>query len=197
MGNEDQGPRPAAPAAPAATAAPSAAPAPDASAHAAAPTDWFDRMLKAASRGLSVIAGASLVVLMTLTLVDVVLRGFRRPIAGTYELVAFMGALVIALAMPLTQRARGHIYVEVIVSRLSRRARDAFHVVTRLMVMALFTVIGVNLVKYGLGLIRTGEVSLTLQVPFWPFAFAMAAACFLQCLVGAGEIIRIFRGQFE
>jgi TRAP-type C4-dicarboxylate transport system permease small subunit len=154
-------------------------------------------MLKAASRGLSVIAGTSLVLLMALTLLDVALRGFRRPIAGTYELVAFMGALVIALAMPLTQRARGHIYVEVIVSRLSRRARDVFHLVTRLMVISLFAVIGWNLVKYGMNLMRSGEVSLTLQVPFWPFAFAMALGCLFQCLVCVGEIVRIFKGQFE
>ena len=175
------------------------APAPEASSKPAAPAaaDWYDGMLKAASRGLSVIAGASLVILMLLTLLDVTLRGFRHPIAGTYELVAFMGALVIALAMPLTQRARGHIYVEVIVSRLPRRARDAFHVVTRLMVICLFAVIGLNLLKYGLTLMKNGEVSLTLQLPFWPFAFAMAAACLLQCLVGVGEIIRIFRGRFE
>ncbi len=156
-----------------------------------------DKILKAASRALSVIAGASLVLLMTLTLTDVVLRGFRRPIAGTYELVAFAGALVIGLAMPLTQRARGHIYVEVIVSRLPRRARDAFHLVTRLMVISLFAVIGWNLVKYGMTLMKSGEVSLTLQVPFWPFAFAMALGCLVQCLVCAGEIARIFGGRYE
>ncbi len=157
----------------------------------------LEKILKAASLALSVVAGASLVLLMTLTLTDVVLRGFRRPIAGTYELVAFAGALVIGLAMPLTQRARGHIYVEVIVSRLSRRARDVFHLVTRLMVIGLFAVIGWNLAKYGMTLIKSGEVSLTLQVPFWPFAFAMALGCLVQCLVCVGEIARIFGGRYE
>ncbi len=157
----------------------------------------MDKMLKAASRGLSVIAGASLVLLMTLTLVDVVLRGFRHPVPGTYELVAFAGALVIGLAMPLTQRARGHIYVEVIVSRLPPRGRDAFHFITRLMVIGIFAVMGWNLVKYGMSLIKSGEVSLTLQLPFWPFAFALALACLVQCLVCVGEIVRILGGRYE
>jgi TRAP-type C4-dicarboxylate transport system permease small subunit len=157
----------------------------------------LDRILKAATRALGVVAGASLLLLMTLTVVDVVLRGFRRPIAGTYELVAFAGALVIGLAMPLTQRARGHIYVEVIVSRLPRRARDAFHFVTRLMVIALFAVIGWNLVKYGMTLMKSGEVSLTLQIPFWPFAFALAVGCLFQCLVCVEEIARILGGRYE
>jgi TRAP-type C4-dicarboxylate transport system permease small subunit len=157
----------------------------------------IDRALKAVSRGLSVIAGASLVLLMTLTIVDVVLRGFKSAVPGTYELVAFMGALVIGLAMPLTQRARGHIYVEVIVSKLPPRIRDGFHFVTRLMVIALFAVIGWNLVTYGINLMRVGEVSPTLRMPFWPFAFAVALGCLGQCLVSAGEIVRILGGRYE
>lgn len=159
--------------------------------------ETYDRILKAASRALSVVAGVSLVLLMTLTVVDVVLRGFRMPIPGTYELVAFAGSLVIGLALPITQRARGHIYVEVLVERLPRAARDGMHLATRLLVIGLFAVIGWNLVKYGIGLIRTHEVSLTLQMPFWPFAFAVALACFVQCLVCVGEIFKIFGGRYE
>ena len=35
-----------------------------------------------------------------LTLVDVILRGFKRPIVGTYELVALAGAVVIGFSLP-------------------------------------------------------------------------------------------------
>jgi len=159
--------------------------------------ELLDRVLKAASRALSVVAGGSLVLLMTLTVVDVVLRGFRKPIAGTYELVAFAGALVIGLSMPLAQRARSHIYVEILVERLPRAARDAVHAVTRVLVIGLFAVIGWNLVKYGAGLMASHEVSLTLQVPFWPFAFALALGCLVQCMVHVGEIARILAGRYE
>jgi TRAP-type C4-dicarboxylate transport system permease small subunit len=159
--------------------------------------DAFDRILKAACRALSVVAGSSLVLLMALTILDVVLRGFRTPVPGTYELVAFAGALVIGLAMPFTQRARGHIYVEIIVEKLPRRARDGFRLATRLLAIGIFAVIGWNLVKYGAGLMRSGEVSLTLQMPFWPFAFALALGCLFQCLVCIGEIARIFGGRYE
>jgi hypothetical protein len=43
------------------------------------------------SRFLNVIAGIALTFLMLLTIADIVLRFFRRPIVGTYELVAFPG----------------------------------------------------------------------------------------------------------
>ena len=159
--------------------------------------DRFDRVLKAAARLLSVVAGASLVLLMSLTVADVVLRGFRHPVAGTYELVSFAGALVIGFAMPLTQRARAHIYVEALLEKLPRPGRDAFHVVTRLLVIGLFAVIGWNLVKYGRDLIRNHEVSLTLQIPFYPIAFGLALCCFVQCLVCAGEVARVLGGGYE
>ena len=59
------------------------------------------------SRFLNVIAGVSLTFLMLLTITDVILRGFKRPVVGTYELVAFAGAVAIGFSMPLTSWLRG------------------------------------------------------------------------------------------
>jgi len=50
-------------------------------------------------RFLNIIAGISLTFLMLLTVMDVILRTLRRPIVGTYELVAFSGAGVIGCAV--------------------------------------------------------------------------------------------------
>ena len=61
------------------------------------------------SRYLHGIAGASLVFLMFLTIVDVLLRAFRMPIPGTYELVGFAGAVAIGFAMPLVAWSRGNV----------------------------------------------------------------------------------------
>ena len=56
------------------------------------------------SKFLNVIAGISLIFLMLLTIIDVILRTkiFKSPVVGTYELVAFSGAVVIGFSMPLT-----------------------------------------------------------------------------------------------
>jgi TRAP-type C4-dicarboxylate transport system permease small subunit len=157
----------------------------------------FDSTLSSASRILSVVAGAALLFLMALTVLDVALRGLRHPIVGTYELVGYAGALVIGFSLPLAAKSRSHIYVDVLVARLPRVARDSIAVLTRLLVLALFVIIGWNLVKYGLDLRRNGEVSLTLQIPFYPFAFGLALCSFVQCLVSVGEIVSIAGGQRE
>jgi len=74
--------------------------------------DGFLDKVRALSRFLNVIAGISLTFLMLLTVLDVILRSFRTPVVGTYELVAFSGAVVIGFAIPYTSWLRGHIFVD-------------------------------------------------------------------------------------
>jgi TRAP-type C4-dicarboxylate transport system permease small subunit len=157
----------------------------------------FLKAVEGISRILNIVAGGSLVFLMVLTIADVVLRGFRRPVVGTYELVAFAGAVVIGFSMPLTSWFRSHVYVDVLIAKLSRNARNAFNAATRVVVIGLFAVIGWNLIKFGVDLRRSGEVSLTLQVPFYPVAFGLAVCCFVQCLVTACAVVKIFGGEYE
>ncbi len=157
----------------------------------------FFKAVHAISRVLNIVAGASLTFLMLLTIVDIALRGFRRPIVGTYELVAYAGAVVIGFSMPLTSWFRSHVYVDSLIMRFSRRARDAFNVVTRVVVIGLFVVVGWNLFGYGKDLQRSGEVSLTLQVPFYPIAYGIGVCCFVQCLVMVCAVIKIFGGEYE
>ena len=146
---------------------------------------------------INVIAGIAITFIMFLTVLDVLLRSFRRPIMGTYELVAFSGAVVVGFAIPLTSWMRGHIYVDFFTGKLPRTARSVFNLITRGMGIALFLLIGWNLIKVGMDLQQSGEVSLTLQLPFYPVAYGVAVACFVQCLVLLADVVKIFRGSYE
>jgi len=146
---------------------------------------------------LNVIAGITLTFMMFLTVLDVILRSFRRPIVGTYELVAFSGAVVIGFSLPFTSWVRGHIYVEFLVSTFSKKMRDVFNIITRCMVICLFLLIGWNLIRYGLDLQKSGEVSLTMQMPFYPVAYGIGICCFIQCLVIGCDLLKIYRGKYE
>jgi TRAP-type C4-dicarboxylate transport system permease small subunit len=159
--------------------------------------DGFLSKVRGISSFINVIAGVALTFLMLLTIGDVILRLFRRPIVGTYELVAFSGALVIGLSIPLTSWMRGHIFVDFFVIKFSRRVQNVFNIVTRCMVMGLFFLIGWNMVKYATDLWKSGEVSLTLQMPFYPVAYAVAVSCFVQCLVMICDIVKIAGGKYE
>jgi TRAP-type C4-dicarboxylate transport system permease small subunit len=157
----------------------------------------FLNKINGLSRFFNVIAGISLTFLMLLTVMDVILRALKRPIVGTYELVAFSGAVVIGFAVPLTSWLRGHIFVDFFILRFSQKVRNIFNITTRCLVIVLFFLIGWNLIKYGMDLQKSGEVSLTLQMPFYPVAYGVAVCCFVQCLVLICDVIKIFGGEYE
>jgi len=149
------------------------------------------------SRFLNTIAGISLTFLMLLTIADVILRGFKRPVVGTYEMVALAGAVVIGFSVPLTSWTRQHIFVDFFILKFSQRVRNGFNFATRILVFVLFFMIGWNLLKYGMDLQKSGEVSLTLQIPFYPVAYGIGICCFIQCLVLVCDIVKIFGGKYE
>ncbi len=157
----------------------------------------FLAAVKGAGSALAAIAGAALAALMLLTIADVALRILGRPIVGTYELVALGGAIAIGLSLPLTSWVRGHIYVDTFVARLPRLPRAILNIATRLLVLALFLVIGWNMLRYALDLRSAGEVTPTLRVPFFPVALGVGLSCFVQCLVMVADIVKILRGEYE
>jgi len=157
----------------------------------------FLAAVKGASSALAAVAAAALTFLMLLTIADVVLRILGRPIVGTYELVALGGAIAIGLSLPLTSWVRGHIYVDSFASRLPRLPRAILNVATRLLVLALFLLLGWNLLKYALDLRSAGEVTPTLRVPFFPVTLGVGLSCLLECLVMVSDIVKIFRNEYE
>ena len=52
------------------------------------------------------LAGVAVIALMLLASGNVIMRMFGKPFSGTYELVGFLGALVIAFALGETQRRK-------------------------------------------------------------------------------------------
>jgi TRAP-type C4-dicarboxylate transport system permease small subunit len=158
---------------------------------------WFLDKVWKLSRLINIIGGGSLAFIMFLTVADIILRSFRRPIIGTYELVAFSGAVVIGFSVPYTSWMRGHVYTDFLILRFSQKIRNIFNIITRCLGIWLFFMIGWNLIKYGMDLKKAGEVSLTLTMPFYPIAYGVGVCCFIQCLVMVCDILKIFGGKYE
>ena len=58
------------------------------------------------NRVVDIVTKCSLAFIVLITVADVILRSFRRPIVGTYELVAFSGAVAMGFSIPLTSWAK-------------------------------------------------------------------------------------------
>lgn len=155
------------------------------------------RFVERLSKVMNVIAGIALTFMMLLTVVDVILRRLGRAIPGTYELVAFSGVIVIGFALAYTTLVRAHVFVDMVTEKLKVRTRKIVLIFTKVVGVAFFIMLGINLIKDGFNLIQTGELSPTLQFPFYPIAFGLAVCSFVESLVLISDIPKIIGGEYE
>ncbi|MDR2017501.1 MAG: TRAP transporter small permease [Syntrophobacterales bacterium] len=149
------------------------------------------------SKWMQVIACIALTFIMLLTVTDVVLRLFGHPIVGTFEMVGLGGAVAIGFAIPITSWTRGHIFVDFFYQKCPKGIQNILNSLTRLMGIILFFLIGWNLFKVAFELYKSGEVTLTRQLPFYPIAYGLGICCLFQCLVLICDIFKIIGGKYE
>src|SRR4030042_591376 len=106
-----------------------------------------------------VIAGSVLACMMLVTLFDVTMRQFKKPLVGGIELISFAGAIVIGFALPYSTWKKSHIFVDLLIGKLAQRPQAILKIITRSISILLFLFIGYNFILYGFDLIKTGEVS--------------------------------------
>ena len=143
----------------------------------------FEKSLTVISRWFNWVAGGAVVGMMLLTVLDVGLRFFRRPIPGTYEVVGMLGAVFVAFSLAETSLKRGHIAVDFLVRKLSPAWQAAIDAVNAAVCGALFGLISWQSLRYAHDLRVSGEVSMTLQLPLYPFVNAIALGCGLLAIV--------------
>lgn len=134
--------------------------------------------------------GAVLVGMIALTCANILVRIVGAPIRGTFELMGYGGAAVTALALGYTQTRRGHIAVNVLINRFSPRTQKALNSLNDAACALFFIVVTWQLVQKANGFVKTGEVSETLRVVFYPFTYIVALGCGLLALVFVLGLIR-------
>ena len=154
-------------------------------------------LLKIVSKVLNSIAGIAVTLMMLLTVTDVFLRAGGHPIIGTFEIVALLLAIVIGFGIPQVSLDRGHVYMEFLLERMSKKGRNVMNTFTRVLCLGLFAFIGINLFNVGARFHASGEVSATIKIPFYPVAYGVAICCLLECCVFIFDIVRIWRGDYE
>lgn len=155
------------------------------------------RILQNLGKILSYIGGVALTFMMFLTVADVLLRAGGHPILGTYELVSLSLAIVIGFSIPKVSLDRGHVYMEILLDKLSKRDKAIMNTFTRLLGIILFAIIAYNLMLIGKEFHASGEVSSTLKLPFFPISYFVGICCFVECFVFLFDIVKVWRGQYE
>ncbi len=154
----------------------------------------FERVL---CRLLLLISGLTLAFMFLFTLTNVVMRAFGKPIVGDFEIISFLGAVVIGFAIPYTSLYKGHIAVDFLLAMLPKTTSDWIEVATRIIGIALFVWLSWNFVLMSLDLIRTKEVTPAFKMPYYPISFGLAFCCVAQCVTFVSQIAKIVGGRHE
>lgn len=148
-------------------------------------------------RFLLLIAGLTLAFMLIFTLTNVVVRAFGRPIVGDYEIISFLGAVVVGFAIPYTSLLKGHIFVDFLLEKLPKNVGDVMQVATRILGIALFLWMGWNFVVMSLDLIKSKEVTPVFRLPFYPISLGLTFCCIIQCFTLVSQIMEIVGGRHE
>lgn len=144
---------------------------------------YFQRAVYSFSRWICWVSIVALIAMMLLTTSDVTLRYFGYPIMGTYEVVTFLFAVIVAFPIAYTQILRGHIAIEFLVSRFPERVQAVLESIAHFLGLGVFSLLAWQAVVLGANFWSVGQVSETLGFAFFPFVWGVAFGCATMCVV--------------
>lgn len=138
------------------------------------------------------------VVMVAVTCLDVIgAKLFLMPVPGAIEIVSLAQVTTMVFTIAATQRHRGHISVEMFVSSMRSKGRALARVFTACLGLVLFTTLIIEGVRLGNEYLRAGEVTATVQIPFYPFAYLFALALVPMAMMLLVDIITAIKGIFS
>jgi len=144
----------------------------------------FERIVNSLSKWLNWVAGIALVLMLLVIVVDIIgAKLFKSPLPGGVDIVGLLGVIVIAFAIAQTQVVHGHIEVEFFVMRIPEKARNVITSIIYSLGMLLFVLLSWQSFDFGRKLQVSGEVSMTLGIPLYPFVYGIAFSCVVVFLV--------------
>jgi TRAP-type C4-dicarboxylate transport system permease small subunit len=156
------------------------------------------RLMAAVRKGdmvLYTIAGLVLALMIVLTLCDVILRNFGHPITGSMEIIQYGGSIVFGFSIPYATWIGAQVLVDLVTSKLSPKSRKTINAVTRVIGIIIFLFVSYNFFMYALDVKRTGELTASFKIPYYPFCFAISLSFLFQSLTIFCDLIKTLQGE--
>jgi TRAP-type C4-dicarboxylate transport system permease small subunit len=135
---------------------------------------YLDTVYNFLNKILVILGGIAVIALMFLATGNVVLRIFSMPYRGAYEIVSFLGAVVIAFALGITQKGKYNIVVDILTDKFPKELQNVIDKVADLIMTIFFAIVTWQIYIWGMKIYESHEVSETLKIPFYPFVFAVS-----------------------
>ncbi|HED24238.1 MAG TPA: TRAP transporter small permease [Firmicutes bacterium] len=155
----------------------------------------FEALVVKISRGLDSLAGLILAGTALLVVVNILGRTLiNQSILGTYEMVGFLTAAVVGLAMARCAVERGHITVTFILERFPPIIQRVVEIIIGIPVLVFFIFASYHLFRYGRVMAVSGEVAPTTQLIFYPFVYLVAIGFVVLALTVLLQVFRLVIG---
>jgi TRAP-type C4-dicarboxylate transport system permease small subunit len=153
----------------------------------------LERLSTLVNRALVFFAAVALAAMMFFAVADMVLRRFGITVAGSYEIIGWISAGTIALALGSVQQQRGHVAIDLLLTRLGERPRAVIDLLMNLLALLLFAGVTWYVFAYGHLLQQTGSLSETLKVIVYPWVYVVAAGTAGLALALLLDVVRAAR----
>ncbi len=157
----------------------------------------FEAVVTKISRIFDTLSGIILAATALLIVANILGRALlQSSILGTYEMVGYLTAAVVGLALARCALENGHIAVGLVVERLPQRLQRYIESITGTAVFVFICFVSYNLFTYGRRIAISGEVSPTTQLIFYPIIYLVALGFFVLSLtVLLNMLQKLFGGE--
>jgi len=136
----------------------------------------------------------AVLLLMSIATVNVVLRyPFKMPWRGAYEVVGFLGAIVIAFALGYTQKRKDHIVVDILTEKFPKKVNRVLDGISYFFTMIFFSIVSWQVFVWGTKIMKSREVSETLKIMFHPFIFCVSLGFIVFSFTLFVDLLKNFR----
>jgi TRAP-type C4-dicarboxylate transport system permease small subunit len=121
--------------------------------------------------------------MMGVVFINVVFHSFWHPIFGAYEITGFLEVILISFSIGYCATKKGHIAVSLIEDRIPKRMLSVLDSIVAILGTGLYLVLAWQCYLYAKTVAHTGELSISLEIPFYPLIFAIAFGFLMLALV--------------
>jgi TRAP-type C4-dicarboxylate transport system permease small subunit len=146
--------------------------------------EYLYKGIKPISAVVNAIGMAAMTVMMVFVAVDVTLRKVANmPILGSIELTQFMLAICASFGLAQCAINKGHVVIDLFISRLSRRSRGLLGIGTGVFSVGVGVLMTWQLFNYIFIIKEAGNVTGVLYISIWPFIALVTFGFALFCVV--------------
>ncbi|PKM78714.1 MAG: TRAP transporter small permease [Firmicutes bacterium HGW-Firmicutes-15] len=144
----------------------------------------FAALVQSLSHALDSIAGFCIVATMAVVVLNIVLRvALGNPLLGTMDYVTLLMALTVGLGLAYCGFKNGHIAVDLIIEKLSKKTQAIIDTFTNLISLVFWAVSAWYMMGYARTMAQTNLVAPTTQIPLYPVIYLISFGLMVLCLV--------------